>query len=92
MRFNNSNNNSSDLVMDQTAETINSILSFFGKHPISGTFIAIISTAYGSFAPYTINAEIPLVFMQIIQIFFWIIGGAASTLTIISWCKKHLKK
>jgi hypothetical protein len=63
-------------------DTSNFLFAFFMKHPIVGIITAIGLTINGSLFPhYLINVEIPVIYMQLIQIFFWSIGAALGILT-----------
>lgn len=62
----------------------------FDIHPILGTVITILFGAIGSFLPL-MEIQIPVIYMQFAQLFFWTLGGVVSVLTIRSIIVKEKK-
>lgn len=69
----------------------NDLIAFFSLHPKAGIALAILFTAWGTYTPFILEMQIPVIIMQCIQITAWILGGVASALTILGWYKKHKK-
>lgn len=60
----------------------------FMRHPILGAIISLTTPILGYLMPYLIEAHIPVIYMQIIQISVWSIGGIVGILTIRGLLKK----
>jgi len=74
------------------SDTSNFFFSFFMKHPIAGILMAFGLTINGSLLPhYFLNVEIPNIYMQLIQIFFWSIGAGLGILTYVGVRKSGKK-
>jgi len=66
------------------------LVQFFSEHPKMGTISAILLTAFGTFQPL-MEMQLPIIVMQSIQVFAWLLGGMASGFTIIGWMRKNRK-
>ena len=69
-------------------ETTNMIASVFHKHPIMGAIISLSTPIIGRLVPVMLEVHIPTIYMQIIQITVWTIGGLVGLLTIKGLLKK----
>lgn len=65
------------------------IMTIFMRHPIVGSITAVTLSTGGYFIPVIINFQLPIIFMQCIQVAVWGLAAVASFLTIIGYFKKH---
>ena len=63
-------------------ETTNMITGVFHKHPVIGAIISLSTPILGRFVPVLLEVHVPTIYMQIIQITVWTIGGLVGLLTI----------
>ena len=76
-------------MMEHTSVATNLIIVFLHKHPILGAACSVILAIYGTIIPnLLIDVQIPIIWMQVIQIAVWVLAGTASILTMIAIRKK----
>ena len=67
------------------------VMALFMKHPIIGASLGLTLATMGYFIPTLIDAQIPIIIMQSIQLTVWGLAGVASLLTIIGFIRKNKK-
>jgi len=73
--------------MQHLIDNHQTIVETFKNHPILAFFVAIVGTATG----YAVGEiHLPLLLMQLIQIFAWVAAGLAGLVPVINVVKKEL--